>query len=377
MANVSISNFRVSSDFQYKRNVVLGNNLERKYLNFPWHASVSDSLELEIFVAPDPMTQFSEAFFVHPPDESVATKLDEADIFDFVGGMNLEVLVTPSVITSDESLKAIDPSDRSCYMKGERKLIFFKIYSIRNCEIECYSNYSLKACNCVHFNSVRGPDTRVCGITEDDLNCLYLFGEDFTDLSATGMLASCSCLPPCDSVTYNFEVIESKFRENEWVGFWVLNEVSTSELNLPGSTISRIFRSGLASKTSIRCAGRGDLSSSTFSAMLVGFLDFSLACRCFLSSKSSTFSLYAFCQTFTLQETFLNIRSSSWNRPIDFNFGIDVEVSQVHHIFLSPLSPWIQKSGMEPEHSTFSTDWNKFYPVTSNWQHSPRTNIIF
>lgn len=175
---------------------------------------MTETLELEIFVDPDRMTQFSEAFTVHPTDE-LPMKLLAEEIFEFIGGITLDVLITPSVIKSDESLKTLEPSERLCYFEGERKLRFFKVYTKRNCEIECFSNYSRNICDCVPFHIVRDHDTKVCGITKLDLNCQETFRKDFRDYQKTDMLKSCSCLSLCDSVRYNTEIRESKLKTKE------------------------------------------------------------------------------------------------------------------------------------------------------------------
>lgn len=145
---------------------------KKKVVKFPYYASVSDVFELEVYVALDQMLQYSEIFSIHPPDEPPML-LYKNNVSDFVGGKNLEVLITPSVIRSDESLKSLEPSDRSCYMEGERKLRFFKVYTRRNCEIECFSNYSLQSCKCVPFEFVRNTNTRVCGLEILDQVCRY------------------------------------------------------------------------------------------------------------------------------------------------------------------------------------------------------------
>lgn len=73
-----------------------------------------------------------------------------------------------NVIQSDADLRKPQPSERSCYFEDERKLRFFKVYTRQNCKIRYFSNFSREACNCVSFDLVRDPDTRVCGITVDD-----------------------------------------------------------------------------------------------------------------------------------------------------------------------------------------------------------------
>lgn len=181
---------------------------------FPWHAAVTESLELDLFVDTDFMAQFSEAFTVHPPDE-FPMMLQTEDIFEFTGGRKLEVLIAPSVIRSDKSLKALAPSDRSCYFEGERKLNYFKVYTKQNCKIECFSNFVQKICNCVPFDVVRELETKVCGIAAESRDCLLDMEMDFRDYGPTGKLASCSCLSLCDSVSYDIEIRESKLQGNE------------------------------------------------------------------------------------------------------------------------------------------------------------------
>lgn len=188
--------------------------MKKKKTKFPWHASASESLELEIFVEPGQLSHFQEAFAVHSTVEPMMMTLP-ADVFEFSGGKHLEVLVTPSVIKSDESLKTLTPTDRSCYLDGERKLRFFKVYTFRNCKFECYANFTVEACNCSDFEYVRDADTKVCGISFEDQKCALKFGAKSSELKRAGNNNSCSCLPTCDSITYNFEIRESKFREDE------------------------------------------------------------------------------------------------------------------------------------------------------------------
>lgn len=206
---------RTSSDFYYERNVVLGDHLKTKTENFPWRASASESLDLEIFVNPEPVLAYTETFTIHPTDE-LPTMLLPENIFGFTGKRHLEVLITPSVIRSDRNLETLAPSDRSCYFEGERKLRFFKIYTKRNCEIECFSKNVAEICDCIPLNVVRDPDTRVCSyLLLRDTHCYTGIYNDFIVLKPTEMLTSCSCLPSCESVSYSIDVRESKYQGNE------------------------------------------------------------------------------------------------------------------------------------------------------------------
>lgn len=59
-------------------------------------------------------------------------------------GSSFDILITPEIVKSDEDLKLIDISIRHCYFENERKLKFFKIYTQKNCEIECISQIGKK-----------------------------------------------------------------------------------------------------------------------------------------------------------------------------------------------------------------------------------------
>lgn len=176
---------------------------------------MSDSLELELFVESDPTAIYFESLLVHSPSEIPLTL--DAEFFQFDGGKHLEILIKPVVIRSDESLKTLVPSDRSCYFEGERELQFFKVYTQKNCETDRFSNILRAACNCVPFNFPRGNDTKVCGIAKVDKSCVFGFEQDFRNskpIKFSGQDDS-SCLPSCDSVSYDIEIRESRLQGHE------------------------------------------------------------------------------------------------------------------------------------------------------------------
>lgn len=213
--------FRVSSDLWYQHNVPSSDHKLQQQNHIPWRASAAESLELEIISEPDPTVQFSEAFSVHPPNEPPML-LPEQRAFEFAGGKKLEVLITPSVIKSDESVKTLNPSDRLCYFEGERQLKFFKVYTKYNCEIQWMSNYLLQHCNCVPFHLPRDPDTRVCGSLMSEQICFGAVTWHFqlnlpliVDVPDDADSMDRICLPLCDSITYSIEIREWKLREGE------------------------------------------------------------------------------------------------------------------------------------------------------------------
>lgn len=122
---------------------------------------------------------------------------------------------------------------RQCYFDSERKLRFLKVYTQRNCELECLANFTLAkwyvkspiilihyilCCfsGCVKFSSPRDANTLICGAAK--LAC-YNRAEDnwlteqFKKRSTLGVEKGkgCNCLPACTSISYDAEISQSPF----------------------------------------------------------------------------------------------------------------------------------------------------------------------
>lgn len=61
------------------------------------------------------------------------------------------VAVTPTLIRTTTKIQDYDPHRRFCYFENERKLKYFKAYSQSNCNLECWTNYTINFCGCSHF----------------------------------------------------------------------------------------------------------------------------------------------------------------------------------------------------------------------------------
>lgn len=114
----------------------------------------------------------------------------------------LDIYIIPDIITSDEDVRSLTAHQRNCYLENERKLKYFKIYTQRNCQIECLSQELLNTCACVPFDIIRGRDTRVCEYSDDE--CAEKIRREFT-LEGS----SCSCLQPCDTFIYSYQFVQS------------------------------------------------------------------------------------------------------------------------------------------------------------------------
>lgn len=149
------------------------------------------------------------AFNVHPQNElPIANNFVE---FDY--GSHYEVLITPEVIFTDESLRSWNPLNRGCFYGDERKLEYLNVYTTKMCEIECLSYIVYENCKCVPFFMLRNDAMKLCDINRNQ--CVLAFAnitlDDYKHFYESK--GKCNCLPVCETVTYEYELVISKYNE--------------------------------------------------------------------------------------------------------------------------------------------------------------------
>ena len=88
---------------------------------------------------------------------------------------------------------------RRCYLKDEKQLEFFNVYTKTNCEHECLTQLTLKSCGCVQFFMARKPNTKICGISDE--KCFEDVENKFNEDKS-----GCKCYDPCDYVKYEVKL---------------------------------------------------------------------------------------------------------------------------------------------------------------------------
>ncbi|XP_049294259.1 pickpocket protein 28-like [Anopheles funestus] len=128
----------------------------------------------------------------------------------------LTVRIEPFLITTSENVMSYSPQKRLCYYTNERYLRFFRIYTKRNCELECLANFTLHMCGCIQYSMPRAGGVHICGI--EKLECcdnaeaiLQEQGLGLVDNSSRLLLRSCNCLPGCIFLEYNTEISQAHF----------------------------------------------------------------------------------------------------------------------------------------------------------------------
>ncbi|XP_039296213.1 pickpocket protein 28 isoform X2 [Nilaparvata lugens] len=136
--------------------------------------------------------------------------------------INKEVFlaVKPNMMTTSSNLRSYSPERRQCYFAHERELAFFKVYTKKNCELECLTNHTLKECGCVAFYMPSAKDTPICGPKK--YYCLQRsYRKMITESLATmnkevGVDSSCNCLQSCTSLEYDAETSQGPIDVRKW-----------------------------------------------------------------------------------------------------------------------------------------------------------------
>jgi hypothetical protein len=102
-------------------------------------------------------------------------------------------------------LELVDVFRRGCYLKMEKSLKFFKIYTRNNCRSECLANKTVAVCGCAQFYMVREVSTRVCGL--QDMKCYKKVEEASLENDW------CECYFDCGEIEYRTEQQQNDFAQ--------------------------------------------------------------------------------------------------------------------------------------------------------------------
>jgi acid-sensing ion channel, other len=199
--------FSLSKDFQRRRNFTLNfPEKEGKLISVDEYPLMSSSrngngLKIALMrndkILNDDICE-APSFLVHSPFE-LPGSYDLNDMIRYYYGYNIVVLITPEIIKTDPDMKSYDPIERGCYFQGEKELKFFKVYTRRNCEMECYASILIYQINCVSYFTVRNESTEICDHRME-------MDVEFEDFYIRRELDECNCLDECDSIKYKIQV---------------------------------------------------------------------------------------------------------------------------------------------------------------------------
>lgn len=206
--SVSKFYFSMTDDFKNSRKFFTNSKgipvLSRKY---PLRTSAKETDGLSVTINRDPLKRDNELcktsnFIVHSPYELTAS-YRKVETYDFFFGYDFTVLISPKVIKTDDDLRKFSPEKRECYFNGEKELKYFKVYTRRNCELECATEFTLryKYMKCVPFHYARNSSSALCDHRHEryrNNNEIYFYFDKYHQ--------KCKCFPSCNSVEYKVEV---------------------------------------------------------------------------------------------------------------------------------------------------------------------------
>ncbi|XP_014277464.1 pickpocket protein 28 [Halyomorpha halys] len=150
------------------------------------------------------------------------------------------VVVQPNIMDTSPGLLTYDPHRRQCFFPAERYLKFFKVYTQRNCELECLTNHTLEVCGCVGIHMPRYNETKFCGAGKKQ--CMITAEEELrlkeVAASYKGTSVTCDCLPACTSIQYNSENTQANFASESTV----ISEKDNTTKSYKESRISIFFK---------------------------------------------------------------------------------------------------------------------------------------
>ncbi|CAG9808827.1 unnamed protein product [Chironomus riparius] len=137
----------------------------------------------------------SLVFYIHDPYELPSSN---SKMFNLDATQRTKITIDAELNTIDDSIVDYTPIERNCYLDSEKRLKFFKKYTIANCIQECLTDFMIKSCGCAEFFMIRNVTTRICSASEEEC---YLSARN-------GFLSSqsdCGCLSPCNHIKYKLE----------------------------------------------------------------------------------------------------------------------------------------------------------------------------
>lgn len=115
-------------------------------------------------------------------------------------GRETKVRIKAVKTESEKYLRSMNRDYRLCYFQDEYLLKNYKVYTQRNCEVECLTNMLLTYCGCVtHYSPKFFGNQSICSIYE--LSCVNRVHQQ-SMVSKNGNGCPEICWPSCFDLTY-------------------------------------------------------------------------------------------------------------------------------------------------------------------------------
>lgn len=134
---------------------------------------------------------------LHNPTETPLLK--ELGLF-LPPGQESKFRISAEKIDASPEIRNIKQSRRRCLFNDEGKLLYFRTYSKRNCEMECEAARYIRYCNCIkHYMPRIYRNVSLCNL--QDVKCIANIGSASETANQEKTCAE-SCLPGCFDLTF-------------------------------------------------------------------------------------------------------------------------------------------------------------------------------
>uniref|UniRef100_A0A3F2ZDH0 Uncharacterized protein n=1 Tax=Lutzomyia longipalpis TaxID=7200 RepID=A0A3F2ZDH0_LUTLO len=153
----------------------------------------------------DTTCQSSVGYIIQLHSPSDVPRMDEHSVIIPVDRY-AQISVEPHLINTPRNIETYPPEQRQCFFNSERQLQHFRIYSERNCKMECLANWTLGLCGCVDFYMPRNNSVPICGPSSKDCveKCLTLMDRPDAEVNF-----NCNCMPACVTLSYTTDLTHS------------------------------------------------------------------------------------------------------------------------------------------------------------------------
>lgn len=131
-------------------------------------------------------------------------------------GRETKVVITPKITQASYVIQKISVDKRQCIFENEANLTYYKIYSRKNCEMECSSKLTESNCGCTLYYMPRkfDNDSMICNRKKAPCYETVLYNIALT----YNVKYSCNhCLPACFEINYEREISSSKLGTGEFI----------------------------------------------------------------------------------------------------------------------------------------------------------------
>ncbi|XP_058838267.1 pickpocket protein 11-like isoform X2 [Topomyia yanbarensis] len=167
--------------------------------------------------------------YVHSPED-----FPQANYRAIYVPMGKSTYVTVKAKVTELSQKLLlFPPERKCFIAGEKQLEFFRVYTQKNCELECRTREQLFTEGCVNFALPHDEEDKLCNVHK--VHCTADGSKSrerkvrprrYSDRK------SCHCLPTCTYLKYESEMLQTD------LDYWSIRKTRPEQSNISYTQIS-------------------------------------------------------------------------------------------------------------------------------------------